>query len=180
MKNVRSSSSNRRTRKSKIQIRSRTEVISNNKTSSNHRRISNNRVRARISNNKRISSSNRKIGNHKTSRAALRINTTRTINLKPRTNLSNRSNKTIGRSPEKVRLHLRANSKNSLPRRLLPTRKNRISSSQEMKANSHRQLRAQVAMKPLRPRQETARKLAKMPRLLSLHRRRPRKNSPAK
>src|SRR5437588_635507 len=100
MKNVRHRRGNRRTRKSKIQIRSRTEVISTNKTSSNHRKInSNNRVRA--------------------------------------------------------------------------------SSSQEMKANGHRQLRAQVALKLLRPRQETARKQAKMPRPLSLHQGRRRKNSRA-
>jgi len=154
--------------------------ISTNKTSSNHRKISgNNRVRTRISNNKRISSSNRKSGNHKINRAVAKINKTRAINLKRRTNLSNRSNKTMGRSPEKVPLHLLANSKNSLPRLLLPARKNRISSSQEMKANGHRQLRAQVAMKLLRPRQEMARKQAKMPRPLSLHRGRRRKNSRA-
>src|SRR3984893_248797 len=156
-KNLRHRRSNKRTRKRTIPIRSRTEVVSPNKTNNNHRKInSNNRIRARITN------SNPKIANHKINRAAVKSNKTRTINLKRRTNLSNRSNKTIGQSPEKVRLHFLAKGKNSLPRLLLPTRKNRISSSQEMKANGHRQLRAQVITKRLRPRQETAKKQAKI------------------
>src|SRR5437660_3764232 len=160
-KNVRHRRSNRRTRKRKIQIRSRTEVISNNKTSSNHRKInSNNRVRARISNNKRISSSNRKIDNHKTNRAAVKSNKTRTINLKRRTNFSNRSNKT------NLRRHLPQENENKIRTGLV-----------EVPNNLPRLVK--TAMKHLRPRQETARKQAEMRRLLSLHRGRRRKNSRA-
>src|SRR5437667_3530569 len=136
-KNVRHRRSHRRTRKRKIQIRSRTEVISNNKTSSN-----------------------RKIDNHKTNRAAVKSNKTRIINLKRRTNLSNRSNKT------NLRRHLPQENKKEIRTGLgeVPNKLQRL---------------VKTAMKHLRPRQETARKQAKMRRLLSLHRGRRRKNSRA-